>query len=153
MGGAGVTTAAIIRFSEQLEDVSSAFYETLAERWPEHEETFLAFARDGKKNKTQVVRTYQETISDAYEASYSFEGLSLQDYEVDTDLRQETSLIEGLESALALEEQACAFYLDVAERSKALLATIPRAFTRVAKKRSKRKSNIEGLLQETKAAS
>ena len=153
MGSAGLTTAAIIRYSENLEDDSSAFYETLAERWPAHKEAFLAFARDGKKNKTQVVRTYQETISDAYEASYSFEGLSLRDYEFDTSLRQETSLMEGLESALALEEQACAFYLDVAERSKALLATIPRAFTRVAKKRSQRKSSLEALLQETKAGS
>jgi rubrerythrin len=149
MSEAGLTTAAIIRYSENLEDDSSAFYERLAERWPEHKDAFLTLARDGKKNKTQVVRTYQETISDAYEASYSFEGLSLGDYDVDTSLSEDTGLMEGLERALALEDQACAFYLDVAERSKGLLATIPRAFARVAKKRSKRKSAIEALLQET----
>lgn len=152
MEGAGVTTAAIIRFSEHLEDLSSAFYETLAEQWAEHRETFLAFARDGGKNKTQVVRTYQETISDAYEASYSFEGLSLRDYEVDTTPGKDASLVESLERAIALEEMACAFYGDVAERSQALLATIPRAFKRVAQKRSKRRSSLEALLQAAQSA-
>ena len=47
MSEAGLTTAAIIRYSESLEDDSSAFYETLAERWPEHKEPFLTFAKRG----------------------------------------------------------------------------------------------------------
>ena len=148
-----VTTAATIRFSESLEDRSSAFYNELAERWAEKAETFLTFARDGQKNKTQVIRTYQETISDAYEASYSFEGLVLENYEVDTTLAKDASIVKDLETALALEERACAFYLDVAARSEALLATIPRAFKQVVKKRSRRKSKLESMLEEITAGS
>jgi rubrerythrin len=147
MDSLSVTTAAIISFSEKLEDDSSTFYEALAERWPEQKDTFLAFAKEGGKNKTQVVRTYQETISDALEASYSFEGLDLAAYAVETKPRKDATYAEALKMALALEDKACAFYVDVAERSEALLATIPRAFKRVAKKREQRKSKLEALLE------
>lgn len=153
MDNLSVTTAAIISFSEELEDRSSTFYEELAERWAENKETFLTFAKDGKKNKTQVIRTYQETISDALEASYSFEGLDLRGYAVETTLAAEADYVDALKMAIALEEKACAFYLDVAERSESLLATIPRAFKRVAKKRSKRKLKLESLLKAAGAGS
>ena len=153
MDNLSVTTAATIRFSELIEDRSSAFYNELAERWADKTETFLAFSKESKKNKTQVVRTYQETISDAYEASYSFEGLILKNYEFDTELVKDASMAEGLKTAIALEEKACAFYLDVAARSESLLATIPRAFKQVAKKRSRRRSKLESLPEEATAGS
>jgi hypothetical protein len=48
-----------------------------------------------------------------------------------------------------MEDRACDFYLEVAERSESLLATIPRAFRRVAKKRNKRKARLERMLGKT----
>jgi hypothetical protein len=48
--------------------------------------------------------------------------------------------------AIDLEEKATAFYQEVAERSQSLLATIPAAFKRVAKKRTVRKHQWEALL-------
>jgi rubrerythrin len=145
MDSASVTTAAIITFSEALEDQTTVFYEGLAERWADHADMFSALARDGKKNKTHIVRTYQETISDALEASYCFEGLNLDDYALETALDEGTSLADAATLALNLEEKACAFYLDVAARSESLLGTIPRAFKRVAKRRAKRKPKLEAL--------
>jgi len=148
MGSMDITASAIISFSERLEEKSSAFYEELAERFAEHKEQLLAFAGEGEKNKTQVVRTYQETITDALEACFSFEGLDLGDYEVETTLAEGAGYPEALQLAIALEEKACAFYLDVAERSQPLLATIPGAFKRVARKRDRRKARLEALLGE-----
>jgi rubrerythrin len=153
MENSSLTTAAIIRFSEELEENSSAFYENLAERWVEQRDAFLTFAGDGKKNKTQVVRTYQETISDALEASYSFEGLNLKDYKAETTLVDGASYVDDLRMAIALEEIACAFYLEVARRGESLLATIPRAFKRVAKRRGKRQNTLESMLYEAQAHS
>jgi hypothetical protein len=153
MESLNVTASAIISFTEKLEDSSSAFYEELADRWAESKETFLAFARESKKNKTHVVRTYQETITDALEACFSFEGLDLRDYEVETALAKDASYAEALGVAVELEERACAFYLDVAERSESLLATIPRAFKRVAKKRGKRKVELQSLCDKAAAGS
>ncbi|RLC87174.1 MAG: hypothetical protein DRJ03_06710 [Chloroflexi bacterium] len=146
MANGSLTAAAIISFCKELEDKSSTFYGELAERWPEGKEMFQVFSKAGEKHKTWVVRTYQETISDALEASYAFEGMNLADYVVETALAEGSGYTDALETARALEEKACAFYLEVAERSESLLATIPMAFKRVAKKRNKRKARLQSLL-------
>ena len=142
-----VTAAAVISFTERLEDASSQFYMDLASRWPEHQEKFSSIARDCDRNKTQVIRTYQETISDALDATFSFKGLKLADYVLDTALPTDASYVDALRSAGELEEKACAFYLTAAEHA-SLLATLPRAFNRVAKRRAKRKARLELLLTD-----
>jgi len=149
MSNVSPTTAAIIGFTKELEDKSSAFYEELAERWPENKVPFETFAKDGGKNKGWVIRTYQETISDALEANFCFEGLNLDDYAVETTLAENASYADALKTAIALEEKTCAFYREVAERSESLLATIPMAFKRVAKKRDKRKLKLRSMLDRT----
>lgn len=153
MEGPNITASAIISFAEMIEDRASTFYEELAERFAESKETFLTLAQAGRKNKTLVTRTYQETITDALEACFSFEGLNLEDYEAKATLAEETGYSEALEIAITLEEHACKFYLDVAERSESLLATIPMAFRRVAKKRGKRKLKLQSLLDEATTGS
>jgi len=146
-----LTAAAIVSFSERLEDSSSAFYEALAGQLPQHAETFRSFAEQGQKHKTWVVRTYQETISDALEACFCFEGLSLSAYPLPPALADDVSNEEALAAAVKLEDTAIAFYLEAAERSESLLATVPAAFRRVAKRRSKRKVQLEALLQSDRA--
>jgi hypothetical protein len=148
MSNVSLTTAAIIGFTEELEDKASAFYDELAERWPENQGPFQIFAKDGGKNKGWVVRTYQETISDALEANFSFEGLNLDDFAFGTTLAEDASYTDALQTAIALEEIACAFYREVAKRSESLLATIPMAFRRVAKKRSKRRLKLQSMLDQ-----
>ncbi len=141
-----VTASTVISFAEELENRSTAFYTQLGDRFAEHEDAFRRYAKDCTKNKTLVTRTYQETVSDALETGYSFEGLDLGAYAVDFGLAEGLSLSDALGKAMALEESAAAFYHDVAERSRSLLATIPRAFTRVAKKREGIRSEL-GTLQ------
>lgn len=145
-----VTASAIISFAEKLEDDTSKFYEELAERYTEDKEAFLSFVKDSRKNKTLVIRTYQETISDALEACFAFKGLNLNNYMVETALAEDTSYSDALKMAIELEEKASKFYLDAAERSKSLLATIPRAFRKVAERRSNRKLKLKSLLENLK---
>lgn len=145
MSGQQLTASAVISFAERLEDASSAFYEALGARFSRNREAFAGFAGQGKKNKLLVTRTYQETITDALEACFAFEGLDLAEYEVTSVLPEDASYPEGLEAAIALEEKAIGFYQEVAERSGALLATIPRAFRRVARVRSKRVLELESF--------
>ena len=140
-----ITAAAVISFSQQLEDGSGSFYEELARRFPEQSEVFLGYARDCAKNKVTITRTYQETITDAIEACYAFEGLTLGDPMFGLALKPEASLAESLIVAITLEEQAAAFYLQVADCSQALLATIPGAFRKVARNRNKRKQELQSL--------
>ena len=148
MKNSTLTASAILSFSERLEDDSLAFYEKLAKRFDEGKEVFLGFAKESRKNKTHLVRTYQETISDALEATFSFEGLELTDYDFETALTKDTSFKEALEMALEIEEKASKLYSQIAEQAQSLLATIPGAFLRVAKKRRARKEILQSMLDK-----
>jgi len=143
------TASGIISLAQRIEEGSAVFYDELAERFAESKESFLTFAKESRKNKVVVVRTYQETITDALEACFSFEGLDLRDYAVHTTLAAGLSYSEALKLALALEDTAIQFYTAVADRSQSLLATIPRALRRVAQRRSKRKIELESLFRAT----
>jgi len=146
MSESSVTCSGVIHFTEELEDAAASFYEKLAANFAGQKDAFGGFASSSRKNKILVVRTYQETITDALEACYCFEGLSLGDYAPVPALPDKAGLAEAVKAAIALEEQAVRFYVDVAQRSQALLATIPRAFRRVADIRGKRKDALQALL-------
>jgi rubrerythrin len=144
--GSDVTASAIISFAEKLETESSRFYKALADKSTEnYREAFLLFAEEGERNKKLLTRTYQETITDALEACFSFKGMNLNDYAVQTALTEKTSFLDALKMAIELEHRAAKFYLDVAERSRSLLATIPYAFRKVARKRNDRKIKLKSL--------
>ena len=139
------TCSAIITFADKLEDRSSKFYKDLSAKAAEEKEIFLAFAKESMKNKVLVTRTYQETITDALEAC--FIQMNLSSYSAEATLTKDTNYIDGLKTAIKLEEEASRFYHDAAERSQSLLATIPRAFKKVAERRGSRKAKLESLLK------
>jgi rubrerythrin len=142
-----VTTSAIISFAQKLEDDSSRLYSSLAELFVDKKEIFTSFSKESKENETLVTRTYRETVSDALETSFSFEGLNLNDYEVETTLAKDISYSDALKTAIKLEKKATGFYLAAAELSKSLLATIPRAFRGVVERRNRRKLKLESFAQ------
>jgi rubrerythrin len=146
MSDGPLTAATVIRFTRELEDRSAAFYAALAERFPQHAEFLARCADECGKHKEQIVRTYQETVTDALETNYAFAGLSLPEYEQGLDLAPGAGLAEALAAARQLEATAVAFYNAVAEGAESLLATIPRAFTRVAKRRQRRAEELAALL-------
>jgi len=150
MGEPTATASAIINFIEKLEDDSSKFYKKLAERYSENKELFLSFAEEDRKSKALVIRTYRETITDALEACFSFKGLNLNDYKIEPTLADDASYSDALKIAIQLEEKASKFYLDLAERSRSLLATLPGAFRKVAEIRSKRKQKLKALFNNLK---
>jgi rubrerythrin len=153
MDEATVTASQVISFAQKLEDESAAFYKALAERWREHQDAFEAFAKECQKHKMLVQRTYQETVTDALETGFSFQGLDLHAYATDTVLEDGADFPDAVRAAVRLEDSAVHFYQDVAQRSGSLLATIPRAFSRVAKAREKRKAELEAMLWGTEGES
>jgi len=144
-GSDEATASAVMSFVERLEDSSAQFYRGMGERHPENSEAFQRFAKECERTKTLIIRTYQETITDALEACFSFKGLKLGDCQTDTALPQKGSFADDLETAIKLEEKAAAFYADVAGLSGQLLATIPRAFRKAVETRSRRKSELEEI--------
>ena len=139
------TASTVIDFAERLEESSSNFYRALAQKCIENEEHFLSFAEESKKNKILILRTYQETITDALEACFCFKGLNLQDFVIPKTLGKDVSCSAALKLAIDNEERAVQFYSTIAILSKGLLATMPMAFKRVAEKRRNRQLTLKTL--------
>lgn len=139
----GATASAVISFVERLEEDTAKFYDWLAASYPEHKEMFLAFAKDCRKNKTLVTRTYQETVTDALETGYSFKGLVLNDFMPHVEWQEKMTLAMALESAISLEKKTVDLYADLTARSKTLLSTIPSAFRKMADNRAAHLSRLE----------
>lgn len=142
------TASEVINFAIKLEDDSQRFYESLAQRYEEGRELFLSFAREGDKNKTTIRRTYYEVISDALETSFSFEGLNIDDYLIETETIEAKDYFDAVKMAIELKKKARKFYLGVAERSRSLMADVLRAFEQVARRREKREQKLRSLLEK-----
>jgi hypothetical protein len=94
-----------------------------------------------------VTRTYQETITDILEACFPLKGLKFSDYQIEAILPEKVGYTDDLKTALKMEERAVEFFVSTAERSGQLLATIPRAFKKVAETRSQRISELKEIVK------
>ena len=140
------TASEVIRFVGELEDTAAEFYEKLAKKYPEGEETFLSLAKENRKNKVLVQRTYNEIVTDALETGFSFKGLNIDEHIFESAVAEETSLSDAAQRALDIEEKIQKFYLNAAKMSESLLADISRAFERIGKKGEKHKEKLKSLL-------
>lgn len=140
------TASETVSFARELETESAKFYENLAQRYLEGREIFLSFAKENNKNIVQTERAYFGVISDAIEGCFSFKGIDTDNYSIETTLSEGRSYADALNMAVALEEKIVKFYVDAAEVSKSLMADVPQAFERIAKKRNERILKLKSLL-------
>jgi len=143
------TSSAVVSFAKDLEENAIKFYENLIQKYPQNKEIFLSFIKENKKNIVLVQRVYYEVITDAIEGCFSFEGLDTENYLSKLELTTDISYSDFLKMAMEMEEKIQKYYLDSAEMSKSLMADIPRAFERIAKKRDKRKRQLESLYNKS----
>ena len=132
-----------VSFAKKLESDAAGFYEELARRHAPGAETFLNFAKENRKNITQVERAYYGVITDALEGCFAF-NIETDNYTLPTALADGASGAEGNKQAIEIEKTTVAFYTE--EQSKSLMADVPRAFMLVARKREKRLAQLEALL-------
>jgi rubrerythrin len=135
----------VVSFAGRLEERSTSFYNKLAEQFPDHADIFRSCAREGNLNKVLLIRTYQETVTDALETGFSFEGLDLKDGVPEGVWEQSANLKEAVGNAIVLERAAVNFYADIAGRSQILLSTIYSAFKRVEAVRRNRLAKLGSL--------
>ncbi|MCD6409015.1 MAG: hypothetical protein J7L98_01555 [Candidatus Verstraetearchaeota archaeon] len=141
-----VTASAIVDFAVKLEENASKFYKELAERFPDKKLSLQSFAKTCDRNRISILRTYQETITDAIEAGYSVKEVNLNDYAVDFSLPANISLADALKKAVDFEEKVASLFSTVAEQSKDLLHTIADAFRIAARKHRDQKQKVEALI-------
>lgn len=137
------TASAAVRFAKQLEDESRDLYERVTERYPEWQPTLAPFIRENKRNLGSIDRAYIGVVSDALDTQFAFEGIDTDDYEVLTDLPDSPDQVIAVLGSN--EETIIAFYRAAADSSRDLLADVPRAFDRIASKRSRRTEVLSAL--------
>lgn len=133
-----------VSFARELEEASAGFYKELAERFPDHAETFNGYAAANRKNITNVERAYFGVITDALEGGFAF-NIEPEEYALDAALPAGLGWGEALARAIVLEETIVRYYVDAAEQAKGLMADVPRAFTLVARKRGDRVDALKAL--------
>jgi rubrerythrin len=138
------TASSVISFARELEGKSAKFYEDLAQRFAEGEDTFLGFAKENKKNVVQIERAYYGVITDAIEGCFAFD-LESDDYVIATALAEKTGYSDALSQAIEMEETMVRFYTDATEQSQSLMADVPRAFMLIVRKRNDRLAKLRSL--------
>jgi rubrerythrin len=138
------TASSVISFARELEGKSAKFYEDLAQRFAEGEDSFLGFAKENKKNVVQIERAYYGVITDAIEGCFAFD-IESDDYAIETALAEKTGYSDALSQAIKMEETMVRFYTDAAEQSKSLMADVPRAFMVIVRKRNDRLAKLGSL--------
>ena len=134
-----------ITLARKLENDSAAFYEALAKKFTANAETYLALAKENKKNVAQIDRAYYGVITDALEGGYAL-NLEADKYVIKTALASGAKTAEVVKQALAMEDAIISYYTVAAEQSRALMADVPQTFLLIAKKRKTRKEKLEELL-------
>ena len=137
------TASAAVRFAKQLEDDSRDLYERVSQRYPEWESELAPFIRENKRNVGSIDRAYIGVVSDALDTQFAFEGIDTDDYGLVTDLPDSPGEVVAV--LAANEDTIIAFYRAAADSSRDLLADVPRAFDRVASKRSHRPEALRTL--------
>ncbi len=137
------TASAAVRFAKQLEDETRDLYERVSERFPRWQSTLAPLIRENKRNAGSIDRAYIGVVSDALDTQFAFEGIDTDDYEVLTDLPDSPDQVVAV--LASNEETIIAFYGAAADSSRDLLADIPRAFDRIASKRSRRAEALSAL--------
>jgi hypothetical protein len=133
-----------ISLAKKLENDSASFYESLAKKYTKNSETFLAFAKENKKNIAQTERVYFGVITDAIEGSYAF-NLETDNYTLDLSVKGRAGYADTLKQAVQIEEKIIKYYIDAANQSRSLMADIPRVFDLLARKRRERVEKLKTL--------
>lgn len=138
------TASQVVSLARKLEEDGARFYEILAQHFEANRDAWLSFAKENKKNITQIETAYYGVITDALEGCFAFD-IDPDEYITKVQSVEGATYANALMLAIEMEERTLRFYSVAAQQSKSLLADVPRAFSASAKKRGDR-------LQRLKAA-
>ena len=140
------TSSEVISFAVNLEENSGNLYQEFAQRWDNNKEIWNSFSTQNRKNKSTIQRAYYGVISDALEGCFAFAEIDLDNYLINTELSPEPDYAESLSIAIDMEDVIITFYLDTAKAAKSLMADVPVAFERIARKRKERQLELKSIL-------
>ena len=134
----------ILNFAEKLESQDREFYTSVAANpaCSEHKEVFDQLAADANKNLKNVKRTRRENVTEMI--LEPIKDFVRAPYCEACEAADTMNATEALETARRLEERARRYYLEAAEKIKAL-PEVARALKTLAKKRQAHLDKLAAL--------
>jgi rubrerythrin len=147
------TLSEVRRFAEKIEGEAVEFYGNLAKNEKEASlrALFQSFAKENSASIKLLNRVFQESITDAFETSVSFD-LNPDDYLIDPALQESTTSDKTLNKAIEFEMKVCTFYQDAEKQSSYMFPDISLALRRTARKKAERQSKLSNHLKELEEA-
>ena len=135
---------AILSFAVELEAQDVTFYQASANNptCEQYKTLFMEFAKDEQKNEKNMLRVRRENVTEMI--LEPIQDFTREPFIVDRDGVHEMSIEDVVAKALELEEKAEQFYLQAAEKIKAL-PEVSRALERNAKLRAAHKQRLASL--------
>lgn len=134
----------ILTFAEELESKDQAFYNSALENreCADLKPVFEQHITDAGKNIKNVQRTRRENVTEMILEGIS--DFSSEAYEIEHGSATEMTKADVVATAKKLEDRAERYYLEAAEKIKAL-SEVARAMKLIAKKRTTRKNKLAEL--------
>lgn len=139
------TAPEVITFIKNLENDSARFFEEIARQHTVDAETLLSFARNNRKNISQIERAYYSSVTDAIEGGYAFD-LNPNEYALELAVPEGKGYASILKQAIDNEGKIIAFYNAAARQSESLISEVQQAFKIVVKRKVSDKAKLEELL-------
>ncbi len=138
------TFSAVLKFTLQLEDQTTQFYQDAAsnDRYPQARQAFLTFSENSKKRKQTLERTARESVDHSLLEPIS--GLFEEQYANSLVSSESMSYIDVLAAARQFEETMQKFYAEAGERI-TFIPNVSRLYKRYAQERSKALATLQGL--------
>jgi hypothetical protein len=137
------TTSQLISLHAKLEEEAAEQLRALAQRNPEKAEALNRLADENIQHRDTVTRVYREGVTDAFEVGYMSKPLNEGDYAIN---ELEGPLNEAVKTALLNEDAIIRFCLDASRDANQLIPNLPQTFSRLAKRKEKRRALLESLV-------
>jgi len=137
------TTSQLISLHAKLEEEAAEKLRVLAQRHPEAAEALNRLADENMQHRDTVTRVYREGVTDVFEVGYLSKPLEESDYTID---ELEDPLREAVRTAQLNEDTVIRFCLDASRDANQLIPSLPQTFSRLAKRKEKRKALLESIV-------
>jgi len=137
------TTSQLISLHARLEEEVAEKLRALAQRHPGAAEALNKLADENIQHRDTVARVYREGVTDAFEVGYLSKPLNEGDYAIN---ELEGPLKEAVRVAILNEDAVIRFCLDAFRDANQLIPSLPQTFSRLAKRKEKRKALLESLV-------
>ena len=138
------TFSAVLKFTLQLEDQTSQFYQqaSLSNKCAQAKQLFLELAENSRKRKQSLEKTARESVDHSLLEPIS--GLLEEDHAGTTAFSETMSFTDALGAARQLEERMQKFYSEAGEKIR-FIPAVSRLYRRCAQDRAKALTLLQGV--------